>query len=142
MTLLNHNTNARTGARTNYMLVCHGCGSKGHKVVDCPHKTMKRSESKVKIGRYHLKEDLYTVEPKNSESFLCNGTINGIEVKNIMRDTGCDGIIVNSSVFPQVTLDNSSTTAILADYLGRENKFPVHKCFLNCICREFQNLVL
>ena len=62
---------------------------------------------------------------------MCSGTVNGIEVKNIMRDTGCNGIIVNSSVFPQVDFENSPR-ASMVDYLGRTNEFPVHRCYISC----------
>ena len=130
-------TDFKSGSRQNYTLTCHGCGEKGHKKVNCPHKAQQSSDSKdkVKVGRYHFKEDIDTKESEHGDSYkICNGSINGIEVRNIMRDIGCDGVIVNSSVFPQISNDETyeGPTIVLEDYLGRKNEFPMLRCYINC----------
>ena len=114
-------------AKSNYSskITCHGCGEKGHKKSECP------QIDKSRVGKYSFQSNSDISTQYSLGQYMCNGSINGIEIKNIIRDTGCDGIIVSSSLFPQVSLENSPRTT-LVDYLGRVNEFPIHRCFINC----------
>lgn len=56
---------------------------------------------------------------------------NGTFVSQIYMDTGCSSIIVSKNLLSDDDVANCKTVE-LSDYLGRNNKFPVAKCYFSC----------
>ena len=90
-------TKSRSGKVT-----CYGCGQGGHVSKNCPNKTTKKSENKVEIGQ--VLDNNKIVGP-----MVC-GTVNGINVSTILRDTGCTGVVVSESLIPEPEVGCSYST--------------------------------
>ncbi|XP_076038439.1 uncharacterized protein LOC143023724 [Oratosquilla oratoria] len=65
--------------------------------------------------------------PKPNTNYA-SGTINGSWTSTIVRDTGCNCVLVSEedadvSLCPKVSV---------ADFLGRVNEFPVVRCYISC----------
>ncbi|XP_068232805.1 uncharacterized protein [Palaemon carinicauda] len=58
------------------------------------------------------------------------GTVNGVTVSTILRDTGCTGVVVSEDLIPDPGTNCSYSTLI--DYLGRKDRFPIVKIYLKC----------
>nr|XP_053641097.1 uncharacterized protein LOC128694815 [Cherax quadricarinatus] len=93
---------------------CHRCGGIGRKRPDCPSKKIE------KVGRCFV--------DGNDQAPFCSGTVNGIKVSDILRDTGCTRIIILDKLFSN--FKTFRVSSILSDYLGRENTFPTIRCYL------------
>lgn len=100
---------------------CHGCGEIGHIRPKCPKNP--RAFQKVQCVNF-------SSENSNKE-FYVSGTINGSWVSTILRDTGCSCVVVSEEALPDVDTVGCERVK-LADYLGREDSFPLVKCFIRC----------
>ena len=62
---------------------------------------------------------------------MVEGTVNGVHVSTILLDTGSDCIIVSDKIIRNIDRKICKEKTIF-DYLGRQDKFPVVKCLINC----------
>ena len=98
---------------------CFSCGDPSHKRNECP----KRS-NKVKF----ISNSLSCQETLGP--MFC-GTVNGMNVSTILRDTGYSCVVVSDKLFPDIEC-GSLDTAELSDYLGRKHTWPVVRCYNDC----------
>ena len=104
---------------------CHGCGVLGHTKKFCPQNPVLLS-TKVKNNSVNI-----TLSEPNLLGRPISGTVNGIFVTSILRDTGCSLIIVSSDLLSEVSPKHDKFTSI-SDYLGRKDKFPLVQCYIDC----------
>ena len=62
---------------------------------------------------------------------MTSGTVNGVRVSTILRDTGCSCVIVSNELLPDAVTRNCPIMKI-SDYLGRVSEFPRVKCYIKC----------
>ena len=110
---------------------CYICGSEGHLARFC---RKNPSAGPQKPLPTHFNPDQFKVnfalESRSVPSqYMCSGTVNGTPTSTILRDTGCTGIIVSPKLLPHA---EPIGTITLEDYLGREDRFPKVRCFINC----------
>ena len=104
---------------------CHSCGIIGHKKSTCPQNPI--------LNRPNTRSNAVnvTLNTPNLQGIPISGTVNGVFVTSIIRDTGCSLIIVSSDLLPDVADTHDKFTDI-SDYLGRKDKFPLVKCYIDC----------
>ena len=98
---------------------CYSCGEMGHRKSNCP--------------KYVVNTVQYLPNLPNSD--ICGptyqGTVNGIEVSKILRDTGCSTVVVSSELIQDLDKNNCEY-AELSDYIGRKDSWPVVSCNIDC----------
>ncbi|XP_047469564.1 uncharacterized protein LOC125025584 [Penaeus chinensis] len=106
---------------------CHGCGDVGHIRSRCPKNPLAykqySSVTTHKVG--------FSLSDRGNSKFMTAGTLNGVWVSTILRDTGCTCVIVSDKVLPDVDVSSADLVGI-EDYLGRVDYFPKIKCFSKC----------
>ena len=115
----NHNYPSFTRDMTR--VKCHACGEFGHIRSTCPKNP----------ASFTRRVQVCLDKPSQPNSYTVCGTVNGSPVSTIIRDSGCSCVIVSDHVLPDSNQSNSGTR-VVADYLGREDIFPVVKCFIRC----------
>ena len=122
---------------------CYACGSEGHIKRNCPKnplsfKHFEKAKDFAHSGKAESKTYYVNSGNEFADKFVTTGTVNGITVNHILRDSGCTSIIVSEKVLPNIVTDKCETVA-LADYLGRVNHFPLLKCYIDCsfYCGDF-----
>jgi hypothetical protein len=105
---------------------CYACGDGGHVKKDCP----QNPKSYFK-GQSPSRTVQFCLDDTTPRKYLCSGTVNNTPVSMICRDSGSSCIIVSDKVIPRPTGAPRKTFTV-KDYLGREDKFPVVRCFINC----------
>ena len=127
---------------------CYDCGTFGHYKNKCP----QNPEASVRLsdssgsnppnnnlpGSSNVRK-VYSVSacyfssrdsgPKKKRKTV-SGNVNGRHVDGIIRDTGCDCLVVSESLLPQEPAD--CETIDLYDYLGRKDTFPLVPCYIDC----------
>ena len=98
---------------------CFSCGDPGHKRNECP----KRSNKVNFISN--------SLSCQENLGPMFHGTVNGMNVSTILRDTGCSCVVVSDKLFPDIECDKLDT-AELSDYLGRKDTWPVVRCYIDC----------
>ena len=104
---------------------CFTCGVVGHTRSKCP--KMERPDHKIS-NIYSLNNNYNS---SYSERFITAGTVNGLEVAGIVRDTGCSCVVLASSVLPEIIADNGRSV-VVADFLGRTSRYPLVRIMLRC----------
>ncbi|XP_076034215.1 uncharacterized protein LOC143021003 isoform X2 [Oratosquilla oratoria] len=120
--------NSSIGRKDPPPLTCHGCGEIGHIRPRCPRNpgTLKEGTSATqlyKVGFY--------LSDRRVPHFQASGTINGAWVSSIIRDTGCSCVVISDEMLPDIDVP-SCKKVYIADYLGREDAFPLVSCYLRC----------
>lgn len=59
------------------------------------------------------------------------GTVNGVWVSTIIRDSGCSCILVSEDVLPDIDVTGCRLVEV-SDYLGRRDYFPEVRCYIKC----------
>ncbi|XP_063612558.1 uncharacterized protein LOC134786041 [Penaeus indicus] len=73
----------------------------------------------------------FRLSDRGNSKFMTAGTLNGVWVSTILRDTGCTCVIVSDKVLPDVDVSSADLVGI-EDYLGRVDYFPKIRCLLKC----------
>ncbi|XP_069945258.1 uncharacterized protein [Cherax quadricarinatus] len=102
---------------TAFTVKCFNCNEWGHRRPDCPRK---KGEN---VGKCFTES--------NINAPFSEGTVNGMNVSTILRDTGCSCIVISSKLFPNLDSSRYKSTK-LTDYLGRSDSFPTVRCFVRC----------
>ena len=68
---------------------------------------------------------------KTPGHLMSNGTINGTPVTKIYRDTGCDGVVISSKLFPDLA-SQAKRSGRAYDFLDRMDIFPIARCYIDC----------
>ncbi|XP_076058196.1 uncharacterized protein LOC143035258 [Oratosquilla oratoria] len=68
--------------------------------------------------------------PKPNTNYA-SGTINGSWTSTIVRDTGCNCVLVSEEAVPDADVSLCPKVSV-ADFLGRVNEFPVVRCYIRC----------
>ena len=116
---------------------CHACGSMGHIKSNCPQNPIAQafkgnlSRSSGDTGEIRRANIRFCLSDETPKKFVSTGTVNGANVSTIWRDTGCSNIIVSEEVLPDIDVTSCKTIKV-SDYLGREDNFPIVRCFINC----------
>ena len=109
-------------------IICHYCGEAGHIKPKCPNNPYALKQNSANSPH----KVQFCMEDKDvSNECLTTGTVNGAWVSTILRDTGCNCVIVSDKVLPDADID-SVEKACVEDYLGRLDYFPKIKCYLRC----------
>ena len=103
-------------------ITCYICGEGGHIARSCPNKPRSKKNT-IEIS--HVLDNNTVIGP-----MVC-GTVNGVYVSTILRDTGCNGVVVSEDLVPAPDPGNCSFTTLI-DYLGREDRFPRVKVYIKC----------
>ena len=134
---------------------CFNCGQPGHTSKQC--KEVRR-HAKVEItnlvSNYFSKSNITDIDACNFKNddriniscvlgdhtnntsqiptkYFSTGTINGMHVSSIMRDTGCSAVLVSEQCLPFLDVDKCEKVQV-SDFLGRVSTFPKVKCYLKC----------
>ena len=108
---------------------CHGCGEMGHIKPKCPKNPLSYANANSNFKSSNVRVN-FCLDDTTPREFMSCGTVNGSRVSTILRDTGCSCIIVADEILPDH--DNPLRYAKIFDFLGRENSFPVVKCYIRC----------
>ncbi|XP_076060325.1 uncharacterized protein LOC143036653 [Oratosquilla oratoria] len=106
---------------------CVNCGEERHHRSRCPKNPRafkdKEAQSQFKVG--------FCVSNRTTPCFTVAGTINGSWTSTIVRDTGCNCVLVSEEAVPDADVSLCPKVSV-ADFLGRVNEFPVVHCYLRC----------
>ena len=107
---------------------CYNCGEEGHISSRCPKnprafKTSLGTQPKNNVG--------FCMSDRTPFDFTVAGTINGSWTSTIIRDTGCNCVIVSEEAIPDADV-SSAPKVLVEDFLGRVDEFPVIRCFIRC----------
>ena len=106
-------------------VTCYSCGLEGHVRANCPTNPAADSGRSVKVD--------FCLERPPDREYRTSGTLNGANVSSIVRDTGCQSVIVSEALLPDfIPPKTGGKLVTLIDYLGREDCFPVVRCYLRC----------
>ena len=108
---------------------CQSCGEFGHIKLKCPKDPLAYSKHSTSNISKDVKIN-FCLEDDTLKDFMSCGTVSGSRVSTILRDTGCSCVIVANEVLPDH--DNPLRFVKVFDFLGRENSFPVFKCYITC----------
>ena len=111
-------------ARNSSDVRCNACGVLGHIKAKCP-----QNPASFNRTKYDHKVE-FALNNNTRPGELVSGTINGASVSSILRDTGCSCFIVSDKLIPDKAEIIKYQT--ISDYLGRTDRFPVVKCYINC----------
>ena len=138
---------------------CYNCGEQGHPAYRCPHpkkvkventnfvssdiqsicvncnldsltckcKILIQSDKCINVSCMLGETNMSTTPSK----YLSSGSINGMPVTSILRDTGCSAVLVSEQCLPFLDPDNCEKVKV-SDYLGRVSFFPKVRCYLKC----------
>ncbi|XP_076064947.1 uncharacterized protein LOC143038987 [Oratosquilla oratoria] len=99
---------------------CFNCGEEGHHRSRCPKNPRalkyKEAQSQLKVG--------FCMNNRTTPCFTVAGTINGSWTSTIVRDTGCNCVLVSEEAVPGADVSLCPKVSV-ADFLGRVNEFPV-----------------
>lgn len=127
-------------------LKCYNCGELGHPQFLCKRNNLRNSRREtvnccqndkfgVKEGSKEFQKHRETVSfcfsdcsPRN---YFSTGTVNGMNVSTVWRDTGCSCVIVANDVLPNIIPEDHEQTAVY-DYLGNCQNYPLVMCYLKC----------
>ena len=124
--LTSHTDSSKTTETTDNRGICYGCGKSGHLRRYCP-----SNPGNFQTGKGNNSENAqFCLDDKKPRQFMCFGSVNGIPVSTICRDTGCSSVII---VLPDVDLTCAKNIDVY-DYLGLMDTFPVVRCYLRCAC--------
>ena len=104
-------------------VTCYACGQTGHVRARCPQSAASKHTYEHKVS--------YALDDSRFRDNMTSGTVNGMRVSSILRDTGASCIIISDELLPEYDLTKCKFIT-LNDYLGRADKFPVVKCYLDC----------
>ena len=62
---------------------------------------------------------------------MTTGSVNGMRVSTILRDTGCTAVIVSDDLLPNVDVEKCAKCKV-RDYLGRVDIFPLVNVYVDC----------
>ncbi|XP_076067759.1 uncharacterized protein LOC143040565 [Oratosquilla oratoria] len=106
---------------------CFNCGEEGHHRSRCPKNPRafkdKEAQSQFKVG--------FCMSNRTTPCFTVAGTINGSWTSTIVRDTGCNCVLVSEEAVPDADVSLCPKVSV-ADFLGRVNEFPVVRCYIRC----------
>ncbi|XP_076029336.1 uncharacterized protein LOC143018102 [Oratosquilla oratoria] len=106
---------------------CFNCGEEGHHRSRCPKNPRafkdKEAQSQFKVG--------FCMSNRTTPCFTVAGTINGSWTSTIVRDTGCNCVLVSEEAVPDADVSLCPKVSV-ADFLGRVNEFPVAHCYIRC----------
>lgn len=68
----------------------------------------------------------------SDSKFWCCGTVNGMYVSSILRDTGCNCVIISKSLLPNLNYDDMPLISV-SDFLGIKHLLPQTSVFLKCM---------
>ncbi|XP_076063452.1 uncharacterized protein LOC143038314 [Oratosquilla oratoria] len=104
---------------------CFNCGEEGHHRSRCPKNPRafkdKEAQSQFKVGFY--------MSNRTTPYFTVAGTINGSWTSTIVRDTGCNYVLVSEEAVLDADVSLCPKVSV-ADFLGRVNEFPVVRCYI------------
>ena len=117
---------------------CFSCQKFGHYKSECE----KKSEEKVEYCASHTQDEPYEKKSeekveyctshRQDEPYVVSGTVNGMRVSKIRRDTGCDRIVVSDKVLPSARITADTKYTELSDYLGRKDSWPNVRTYIDC----------
>ena len=116
---------------------CYHCHEFGHTKSLCPilrNLAVKKEESSNVISHSKEEESLrggICFENEPPQKYNVNGTVNGRKVGTILRDTGCDTVLISSKILPHLGRRKYSKK-IVYDFLGNGSSFPVSRVYLKC----------
>ena len=110
----------------NKSVVCYDCGQAGHVRSQC--KTPKTNPNSISDNVASI--NFATIGKVGNEYMTC-GTVNGLNVSTIVRDTACEAVLVSNDCLPNVNLDNSNKITV-CDFLGKPTSLPVARCYISC----------
>ncbi|XP_076033642.1 uncharacterized protein LOC143020782 [Oratosquilla oratoria] len=106
---------------------CFNCGEEGHHRSRCPKNPRafkdKEAQSQFKVG--------FCMSNRTTPCFTVAGTINGSWTSTLVRDTGCNCVLVSEEAVPHADVSLCPKVSV-ADFLGRVNEFPVVRCYIRC----------
>ena len=106
-------------------VICHYCKRRGHYKSECLSRPITSSFSPGRV------QFCWDKENRRKRKHMVEGKVNGAHVSTILLDTGCDCIIVSDKILPNIDRTICKEKTIF-DYLGRQDRFPVVKCLINC----------
>ena len=122
----NYNKSGNSHTKDNSNLKCFGCGSMGHTKAKCPQNPLFYRKGNRSGPTYSVN---FSLDSRSPQRYMTSGSLNGTPVSTIVRDTGCNCIIVSDKLLPDHNAEGCETV-VLSDYLGREDKFPLVKCYI------------